>query len=64
VALCKCNSGAKSAAELFKDSKDLESLVVCNEEKIFVGGCRYFVSDVINSGLLVGPLHLALGPKR
>ena len=48
MALCKCNSGAKSAAELFKDSKDLESLVVCNEEKIFVGGCRYFVSDVIN----------------
>jgi len=30
-----------------------------------VGGCGFFVSDVINGGLLVhlGPLYLALGPS-
>jgi len=31
-----------------------------------VGGCRFFVSDVISEGLLsqLGPLHLALGPNH
>jgi len=39
--------------------------MVCNEKQILVGGCRFFVSDVISEGLLghLGPLHLALGPN-
>jgi len=35
-------SGAKSARELFKPSKDLASLLVSNEKKCFlVLGCRF-----------------------
>jgi len=33
---------------MFKPLKDLANLLVCNEKKIFlVGGCGFFVNDVI-----------------
>jgi len=53
------NSSTESTTELFKPSKDMASLQVCNEKKIFGFG---FTSDFI-SGVLLGlfrPLHLAL----
>jgi len=61
VALHEGNSGAESGRELFKGSKDSASLVVCNEKKFSVGGCKFFVSDVITRGLLghLGPHHQA-----
>jgi len=64
--LHKCNSIAVSARELFKCSKYSASLVVCNEKNFLLGGCRFFVSDVISEGLLrhLGPLYLALGSNR
>jgi len=36
------------------------------EKKILVGGCGFFMSDVISGGLLghFGPFHLALGTNR
>jgi len=37
------NSGAISARELFKHSKSLASLVVCNEKKIFWLGIAGFL---------------------
>jgi len=36
MALCECNSGAESARELFKGSKDSVSLVVCNEKNFLL----------------------------
>jgi len=62
----KRNSGAKIARELLKHSKDLASLIAYNEKKIFVGGCGFFVSDIISRGLFgyLGLLHLALGTNR
>ena len=43
------NSGAISARELFKHSKSLASLVVCNEKNNFwFGVSGFFVSDVIS----------------
>jgi len=41
-------SGIISARDLFKHSKNLASLQVCNEKKFFVLGFGLFVSDVIN----------------
>jgi len=60
------NSGANRGRELFKRSKDSANLLVCTRKKIFVGGCGFFVTDVISRGLLghLGPLHLALGSNR
>jgi len=52
------------ARELFKPSKDLASLRVCNETKTFDIG--FFVSDIISvvvSGLLCPPC-LAIGPNH
>jgi len=37
VALRECNSGVECGKELFKGSKDLAHLVVCNEKKFLVG---------------------------
>jgi len=34
---------ADRARELFKSSKDGESLVVCNEKNYFRFGCRFFI---------------------
>ena len=66
VTLREYNSGAESNRKLFKRSKDLASLEVCNEKQFLVSGHRFFVSDIISEGLLghLGPLHLALGPNR
>jgi len=64
VALRKRNSGSENTRELFKGSKDLTSLVVYNDKKNVMVGCRgFFVSDIVSGGFLVhlGPLHLALG---
>jgi len=66
VALCKKFAGLVSATDLVKSSKNLASLVVCTRLNIFViGGCRFFVIDVISGGHLnhLGQLHLALGPN-
>ena len=43
VALRERNSGAKSGGELLKCSKNLASLVVRNEEKIFWLGVAHFL---------------------
>jgi len=42
LAFCGSNSGAESARELFKPSKDLANLVVCNEKNFFRFGFRSF----------------------
>jgi len=57
--------GLVSATDPVKSSKDAASLVVCTQN-FLVGGCGFFVSDVISGGRLgnLGPLHLALGPNR
>jgi len=49
--LRKRNSSAEIARELFKRSKDLASLVVCNEKEILVGGCGFLMSDIISGEL-------------
>jgi len=67
VALHKCNSGAESGRELLKGSKDAVSLLFRARKKLFwLVSVDFFVSDVINGGLLgrLGSLHLALGPNR
>ena len=54
--------GVENFSKAQKTQQDFSSAL----EKIFlVGGCRFFVSDVISGGLLghLGPLHLALGPN-
>ena len=37
MALHECNSGVESSRELFKGSKDLANLVVCNEKNFGFG---------------------------
>jgi len=66
MALRAPNSGTESGRELFKDSKDSASLLVCTRKKFLLGGLGFFVSDVISGGLLgqLAPLHLALGPNH
>jgi len=43
MALCTRNSGAESGRELFKDSKDATSRLVCTWKKFLVGVCGFFV---------------------
>jgi len=53
--------------DVVKVSKDAASLLVCTQKENFlVGGCEFFVSDVISGGLIghLGPLCLALGANR
>ena len=49
--------------DLVEASKDAGSLLVCTQKIYLLGGCGFFVSDVISGGLLghLGPLCLALG---
>jgi len=63
VALRRNFSGPVSTTVPVKVSKDTASQVPCTRKKIFDWGCGFFVSDVINGGLLghLGPLHLAVG---
>ena len=44
-------------------SKGAASFLVCTRKNFLLGGCVFFVSDVISGGLLgqLGPLYLALG---
>jgi len=67
VALCWRNSGTESARELFRRSKDLACLAVCNEKIIFFlfVDCRFFVSNIVSGRLLdhLCPLNLAQGPN-
>jgi len=67
MALCGNFSDLVSATDPVKGSKDMASLLVCTRKKSFLlGGCRFFVSDIISGGLLcnVGPLCLALGANH
>jgi len=53
--------------DLVEASYDTASLLVCTRQKIFLlGGCGFFVSDVISGGLLdhLSPLCLALGASH
>jgi len=56
-------SGPAYATDPVKVSKDAASLVGCTQKNSLVGGCTFFVSDIINGGLLGrnGPLYLVLG---
>jgi len=58
--------GLAYATDLVKVSNDAASLVACTQKNFLVGGCGFFVSDVISGGLLghLGPLYLALGTNR
>ena len=46
--------------------KDAASLLICTQKIFLLGGCGFFVSDVISRGLLghLGPLCLALGANH
>jgi len=63
-ALCKNFSGLVSATDSVK--KRSKSCSLHSKKNFFVGGCGFFVSDVISVGLSghLGPLHLALGSNR
>jgi len=41
-------SSTDCARELFQGSNGLASLVDCTRKNFLVGGCRFFVSDVIS----------------
>jgi len=66
VALRGNFSGLISATDPVKGSKDAASLLVCTHKNVLLGECRFFVSDIINGGLLghLGPLCLALGANH
>jgi len=63
VALRENFSGPVSATDGQKTCSKSCSLHL--KKKILLGGCGFFVSDVISRGYLghLGPLHLALGPN-
>ena len=65
MALREYISAPVRVTDLVEVSKDVASLVVTLLKMFLVGGCGFFVSDVISGGLFghVGPLHLALGAK-
>jgi len=59
------SSSADCARELFKGSNGSASLLLCTWKNILVGGCGFFVSDVI-SEVVFGPFWLmlpGLGPN-
>jgi len=55
-----------SPVDPVKVSKDAASLLVCTQKIFLLGGCGFFVSDIISGGLLghLGPLCLPLRPNR
>ena len=59
-------SGPVQVTDLVEVSKYAASLLVCTQKNFLLGGCGFFVSDVISKGLLghLGPLYLALGTNR
>jgi len=61
------SSSTDCARELFKGLNRSSSILLCTRKKKFlVGGCGFFVSDVINGRLFghLGPLYLALNANR
>jgi len=66
VALHGNYSALVQVTDLVEVSKDAASLLVCTQKIFWLGGCGFFVSDVISRGLLghLGPLYLALGANR
>ena len=50
-------SGLICSTDPVKVSKDTASLFICTRKKFFAGGCVFFLSNVINGGLLghLGP---------
>jgi len=66
VALRGNFSGPVCSTDPAKVSKDAASLLVCTQKNFLLGGCWFFVSDVVSGGLLgrFGPLCLALGANR
>ena len=62
VALHGNYSAPVRVTERVEVSKDAASFLVCTQKNFFlVGGCGFFVSDIISGGLLghLGPLYLA-----
>jgi len=60
------SSSANCARELFKGSNGSASLLVCTQKNFLVGGCGFFVSDVI-SEVVLGSFWLklpGLGPNH
>ena len=66
VALRGNISAPVQVTDLVEVLKDMASLVLCTRKKFLLGGCRFFVSDVISGRLLghLGPICLALGANR
>ena len=63
----RLSSSADCARELFKSSNRSASLVDCTLKKFFlVGGCRFFVTDVISEVVLGSFWHMlpGLGPNH
>ena len=52
VALRGNFSSPVSATDPVKSSKDAANLVACTQKDFLVGGCGFFVSDVVSGGLL------------
>jgi len=60
------SSSADCAKKVFKGSNQLTSLVDCTQTNFLVGGCGFFVNDVI-SEVVLGSLWLmlpGLGPNH
>jgi len=55
MALRVRNLGVESGIELFKGFEDAASLLVCTRKKFLLGGCGFFVSDVIIGGFFRPP---------
>jgi len=55
MALRVRNLGVESGIELFKGFEDAASLLVCTRKKFLLGGCGFFVSDVISGGFFRPP---------
>jgi len=66
VALCRNFSSLVSTTDLVKSSSLGKSCSLHSIKNFLVGGCGFFVSDVLSRGLLghLGPLYLALGSNR
>jgi len=66
VALRGNISAPVRVTDLVEASKDAASLLICTRKNVLLGGCNFFVSDIISGGLLghLGPLSLALGANR
>jgi len=53
------SSSADCTRELFKGSNRLASHLVCTRKKILVGGCRFFVNDIISEVVWAILAHVA-----